>query len=211
MGQRDQRLLGASVALVLMLGLATWFIGGAVVRLGDGDTGALLGDLDTRAPVEERIRGFEELIQLHNINPEAVLRLSDGYAIAAVAGEQRVRVMEFYLLPTGEAHARELAGGEHGGSVPAFMLETSSGATGSAWNSIFFGTAPSNVSRVIVEGRDAEGGYVVGRAWVLLLRDKGIHPTELPWRFLDSDGNSLLRGVGLTPIAGGFTDPSSAP
>lgn len=166
---------------------------------GSLDLGAWLDGFDTGPTVEEAVRGFEEQLQIHHLNPNAVVRLSDDYAVVAAAGESRVRVMELYRLPGGQPHARELAGGEHAGRVPAFILETLSGDTGQEWNTVFYGTAPSYVSRVVVDGLDYEGGEVIGRAWVVVLRDKGVQPEELHWRFVDAEGNTVLQGIGLTP------------
>lgn len=187
------------VAAVVVLAVIAGTAVGWLTERQPTSGGAALDPFDNRPTLEERIHGFEEQIKRHNLNPQAIVRLSEDYAVAAAAGESRVRVMELYLLPNGRPHARELAGSEHFGRVPTFNLNTSSGNTGMEWNTVFFGTAPANVSRVVVDGFDAEGGQVVGRVWVVMLRDKGVQPQDLRWRFIDAAGKTVLRGTGITP------------
>ena len=73
------------------------------------------------------------------------------------------------------------------------------GATGDKWNSIFYGTAPPTVSRVVLQGLDAEGGQVVEGAWALVLREKDLTPDQMRWQFVDAFGRVVDSGTGIFP------------
>ena len=46
---------------------------------------------------------------------------------------------------------------------------------------------------------DPFGGEVIDGAWLITLRDKGLAPDDLHWRFLDPSGTVLASGTGVFP------------
>lgn len=73
------------------------------------------------------------------------------------------------------------------------------GATGEEWNTFVFGTAAPGSTRVELSGfPDQRGGTVVGGAWIIALREKGVDPQDIGWRFIAADG-TVRTGVGIFP------------
>lgn len=73
------------------------------------------------------------------------------------------------------------------------------GATGTDWNAIVFGTAAPGTVRVELDGfPDQRGGSVIGGTWIIALREKGLEPDDIEWRFIDEDG-AVRTGVGIFP------------
>ena len=131
--------------------------------------------------------------------PAAVVRLAENLAIAARNDGGRVRVIEFRMDEEERWVTREIAASDDGGGPSSAHLFSSGGETGEEWNSFFYGTAPPSVSRVTVDGFQAEGGQVVEGAWVVALREKDANPDQVRWEFLDAFGGVIDSGTGIFP------------
>lgn len=73
------------------------------------------------------------------------------------------------------------------------------GATGEAWNTFVYGTAAPGTVRVRLTGfPDQRGGTVVGGAWIIVFREKGIEPDDIEWAF-EADDGTVRTGIGIFP------------
>lgn len=116
-----------------------------------------------------------------------------GESVAAQVLRGRVRV----VMLTGEG--RVIASSPATEGRDSAHLLSYAGATGSEWNSFFYGTARPGVARVEVVGLDGRGGEVVDGAWIIAFRDRDLAPDDVAWRFLDRDGTVLREGRGIFP------------
>lgn len=142
---------------------------------------------------------LEEQVRAQGIAPAAVVRLAEILAVAARDDGGRVRVIEFRMDDDERWVTQEIAAADDGGGPSSAQLFSSGGETGEAWNSFFYGTAPPSVSRVTVDGLQAEGGQVVEGAWVVALREKDVAPDQVRWEFLDAFGGVIDSGTGIFP------------
>ncbi|MGQ0607939.1 MAG: hypothetical protein ACT4OQ_05705 [Chloroflexota bacterium] len=134
------------------------------------------------------------------ITAPAIVRLSEGVAVAARRVEHGVEVVAF-TGTAGTGWSADVIGSGSGGGAGemAAHLVSMGGETGEEWNSFFFGTASGGVSRVVVDGIAAPGGQVADGAWVLAFRDRDLVPGQLGWRALDAIGGVIDSGIGITP------------
>jgi len=132
------------------------------------------------------------------ITAPAIVRLSEGFAVAARRVEHGVEVFAF-TGTAGTGWSAVVIGTGRGGGEMATHLVSMGGETGQEWNSFFFGTASGVASRVVVDGIDATGGQVADGAWVLAFRDRDLVPGQLAWRALDAIGRVIDSGTGITP------------
>lgn len=135
--------------------------------------------------------------QRQGISAPALVRLSDGFAVAARPAGNRVDVVAF-VADHGDGWSAEVIAGGSNGEMTANLV-TMAGETGQEWNSFLFGSAPNGASRVVVDTLGATGGQVVGGAWVLALRVRDVAPHQLTWRVLDPIGGVITSGAGLAP------------
>ncbi|MGI8998396.1 MAG: hypothetical protein ACR2GO_01640 [Candidatus Limnocylindria bacterium] len=131
------------------------------------------------------------------ISAMALIRLSEGFAVAARRAGERVEVVAFGADQGGGWSAEVIAGGADGEMTT--HLVTMGGETGQEWNSFLFGSAPNGASRVVMDTFGATGGQVVGGAWVLAIRSRDVAPHQLTWRVLDPIGGVITSGAGLAP------------
>lgn len=96
--------------------------------------------------------------------------------------------------PPGAITASRAAPGTNSGHLYSF-----DGNTGLEWNTFFYGTAASDVARVEIDRPGAVGGTVAAGTWLIVLRDKGVTPDDLHWRFLDASGVVVASGSGVFP------------
>lgn len=141
---------------------------------------------------------LEQLVAGEQLSPTALVRLSMERAVAAKREGDSVQVVEF-RQEEAEWVRQELARFAIGDAVSSLNLLSLDGDTGDEWNTWVFGTAPDGVSRVELAGYEGEGGRVVDGAWVIVLRDRGLTPDDITWRFVDSLGAVLDSGVGIFP------------
>ncbi len=73
------------------------------------------------------------------ISAQSIVRLSDGFAVAARRAGGGVEVVAFAEV-TGGGWAAEVIAGGRDGEMTAHLV-TAGGETGPKWNSFFFGTA----------------------------------------------------------------------
>jgi hypothetical protein len=142
---------------------------------------------------------LDEQVRASGLAPAAVVRLTDDFAVAARADGGRVRVLSFRTDAGGGWTTQELAAADHGGVPSSTHLVSYGGETREDWNSYFYGTAPGEASRVLVDGLGAAGGQVVNGAWVLALRQKDLAPDDMHWRFVDAFGLTIESGSGIGP------------
>ena len=131
------------------------------------------------------------------ISAQSIVRLSDGFAVAARRAGGGVEVVAFAEV-TGGGWAAEVIAGGRDGEMTAHLV-TAGGETGQKWNSFFFGTAQAGASRIVVDGFAATGGQVADGAWVMAFRERDLAPHELTWRVLDANGGVIDSGTGITP------------
>lgn len=140
---------------------------------------------------------LESIARAASVEPAALVRLSETFAVAAHRSGSRVEVVAFQRDRDGKWVPQVIAGGA-GGETTAHLI-TMGGQTGEEWNSFLYGTAPVTASRVTVAGLHAAGGRVSDGAWVLALRQKDAHPTLLSWSVTDANGVVIGSGTGVTP------------
>lgn len=145
-------------------------------------------------------QSLEGLVREESIAPAAIVRLSDDWAVAAVRSTASVRVLGLRSQPSGWV-LEQLASFEIKGAVASANLVSYDGETGLDWNTFVYGTAPRTVSRVEIEGYSGDGGQVVDGAWVIALREKGLGPSDVRWRFLSALGGVIDSGAGIFPPA----------
>jgi len=133
----------------------------------------------------------------HGVATQAIVRLSEGLAVAARRAGDSVEVLEFAEATEGGWAAEVVAGGRDG-EMTAHLV-TMGGETGARWNSFLFGTAPNGASRVVVDALPADGGQVSDAVWVLAFRERDLDPSRLTWRVLSATGGVLDSGTGITP------------
>ncbi|MGH2385855.1 MAG: hypothetical protein ACRDGB_12515 [Candidatus Limnocylindria bacterium] len=134
------------------------------------------------------------------IEAPSIVRLSDGFAVAARRVEHGVELVAFINTAAAGWSTDVIGSGSGGGGGEmATHLVSMGGETGQEWNSFFFGTASGVASRVVVDGIDATGGQVADGAWVLAFRDRDLVPGQLAWRALDAIGGVIDSGTGITP------------
>jgi hypothetical protein len=78
-------------------------------------------------------------------------------------------------------------------------LLTYGGDTNEAWNTFVYGSAMPGVAKVQLDWPDSRGGQVVDGAWLIVLRDRDVHPDQLHWQFLQADGTVSASGTGPFP------------
>lgn len=132
----------------------------------------------------------------HGVATQAIVRLSEGLAVAARRAGDGVEVLEF--AETEGGWAAEVVAGGRDGEMTAHLV-TMGGETGSRWNSFLFGTAPNGASRVVVDAPAAHGGQVADAVWVLAFRERDLDPSRLTWHVLSATGGVLESGTGITP------------
>ncbi len=143
---------------------------------------------------------IDEVVTGAGVPRDAVVRLTDDWAVAARRADNTVQVLKFERDPdSGSWSSSETAGGSPAPTSGSAHLTSQDGNTGLRWNSYFFGTAPPSVSRAAVEGLDGLGGQVVDGAWVLVFEEKGLTTDDMEWQFLDAFGNVVDSGTGIFP------------
>ncbi|MGH2456833.1 MAG: hypothetical protein ACRDHD_11335 [Candidatus Limnocylindria bacterium] len=125
----------------------------------------------------------------------SIVRLSEGYAVAARARGGRAEVLAF-LFDGERWSVQALASADVTGSE-SVQLVSYDGETGEEWNTFVYGLAGPSVSRVRLAGRLGVGGQVVDGAWVVALRDRGLGPADIHWSFVSAQGGALRVGSGL--------------
>lgn len=140
---------------------------------------------------------LESIARASSVEPAALVRLSETFAVAAHRSASGVDVVAFRRDSDGNWAPQVIAGGA-GGAITAHLI-TMGGQTGEEWNSFLYGTAPVTASRVTVAGLHAAGGRVNDGAWVLALRQRDAHPGVLSWSVTDADGVVIGSGTGVTP------------
>lgn len=132
-----------------------------------------------------------------SIDPAAVTRLSETFAVAVRRTGSGVEVVALQRDRDGTWAAQVIASGT-GGAISAHLM-TMGGQTGEEWNSFLYGTAPVTASRVTVSGPMAAVGRVSDGAWILALRQKDVRPSLLSWSVTDANGFVVASGTGVTP------------
>lgn len=127
---------------------------------------------------------------------EAIVRLDEGFAVAARRSGSDVEVVAFQ--ETGGDWDVQVLASAPADEVSAHLVSMG-GDTGDEWNSYLYGTAPASASRVVVAESVTAGGQVTDSAWVLAFREKDLHPDQLSWSVLDATGAILHSGSGITP------------
>lgn len=137
------------------------------------------------------------LVGRERVPPAAVVPLDDRVAVAARTTAGGVEVVAFRR--DGSSWTATVIGGLTGGGPGANTVDLFGweGDTGEAWNTFVFGSAEASVSRVTLEGLPAHGGRVIDGAWVIALRERGIEPQDLHWRFVDAVGAVVTEGTGI--------------
>ncbi|HEX2141863.1 MAG TPA: hypothetical protein VHK28_06245 [Candidatus Limnocylindria bacterium] len=138
------------------------------------------------------------LVDREGLSGAAVLRLDEGYAVAARARGGGAEVIAFLRDEDAGWQVQRLA---HAGSSDDELVQLISygGETGEVWNTFVYGLAGPDVSRVVLEGRPGPGGQVIDGAWVIALQQKDLAPADIRWRFLSASGGTLRTGSGITP------------
>lgn len=131
------------------------------------------------------------------VSADAIVRLDDGFAVAARRTDSHVEVLSFSATADEEWEVGVIASGPADG-VTAHLVSMG-GDTDDEWNSYLYGTAPGSASRVVVEGFATAGGQVTDGAWLLAFRQKDLHPDQLTWSVLDATGAIMHSGAGVTP------------
>jgi len=131
------------------------------------------------------------------IDADAIVRLSDTFAVAARRTPAGAQVVAFVQDGAGGWVAQVVASGDGAGTTA--HLVTMGGETGDDWNSYLYGTAPDSASRVVVDGFTAVGGQVSNGAWVLAFRQTDLLPDQLSWDVVDATGLIIESRVGIAP------------
>lgn len=140
---------------------------------------------------------IEEQVRAEGLAPAAVVRLADDHAVAARRDGGQVVILE--LVGTSASWEVTQIGSSPQSGPSSAQLISLGGDTGQEWNTFFYGTAPANVSRVVLEGYEAVGGQVVDGAWVLALREKDLTPDDMQWKHVDALGVTVESGTGIFP------------
>jgi hypothetical protein len=141
---------------------------------------------------------LEQLLAAEDLPPAALTRLSMERALVAVRDGRSIRLFEF-REEQDDWVRQELSRSGIGDAVSSLHLQSLDGETGDEWNSLIYGAAPPEVSRVEIEGYEGEGGRVVEGVWVIALRDKGLAPDDIHWTFVDALGAIVDSGSGSFP------------
>jgi hypothetical protein len=142
---------------------------------------------------------LEDKVRAEGLAPASIVRLADDLAVVARRDDGGVRVMELAQGATRGWTMTTLAASSTGLGNASARLLTAGGDTGTEWNTYLYGTAPSSVSRVVLEDYDARGGQVVAGAWVLVLRETDLTPDDMDWQFVDALGRIVDSGTGIFP------------
>lgn len=141
---------------------------------------------------------LEEAVRREQLAPDAVVRLSEGAAVAARRDATDVSVL-WFDHEAGDWETQEIASSRIPNQASSLRLMSMGGETGLDWNSFVYGTAPAAVSAVQLDGFDGEGGHVSDGVWVIALREKDISPNDLHWKFVDATGLTVESGDGTFP------------
>lgn len=123
---------------------------------------------------------------------------SPDASLAGARAEWKDGSLAVVVTPGGEA-PRAITSAHLDRGVNSARLYTLDGDTGVEWNTFVYGAAAPGVARVEIDRPGAVGGEVIDGAWLITLRDKGLAPDDLHWRFLDPSGTVLASGTGVFP------------
>lgn len=138
---------------------------------------------------------LSDLAQDLGLSGSAIVRLSESEAVAAKLDGSQVEVYEFTLTDDGW-HSKQVATGPSAPEGSGNLV--GSGSEDGLERSLFFGSAPSDVSRVDVEGATGTGGDVIDGAWVIVFPSE-VAPDQLTWTMVDPFGAEVRSGDGLFP------------
>jgi hypothetical protein len=132
------------------------------------------------------------------IDPAAIVDVGSAALAPAVNSDGKVSIVAIHQRD-GEWVASPLTSSTGPRDADSLHLFSYDGATGEEWNTFVFGTAAPGTVRVELNGfPDQRGGTVVGGAWIIALRQKGLEPGAIEWRFIADDG-TVRNGAGIFP------------
>ena len=132
------------------------------------------------------------------VDPAAIVDVGTSAIAPMVGTNGRISIVAIHQRD-GEWVTSRLTSSPSPRGSDSLHLFTYDGATGEEWNTFVFGTASPGTVRVELNGfPDQRGGMVVGGAWIISLRQKGLDPTDMEWRFVAEDG-AVRTGVGIFP------------
>lgn len=132
------------------------------------------------------------------VEPAAVVDIGRT-ALAPVVGADGTVSIVAIRERAGEWVTSPLTASPGQGGTDSLHLFSYDGATGEAWNTFVYGTAAPGTVRVRLSGfPDQRGGTVVGGAWIIALREKGLGPDDIEWAFVADDG-TVRTGIGIFP------------
>lgn len=141
---------------------------------------------------------LEQVVTTEQLSPAAIVRLSMDRAAVARRDDGDVEVIEL-RQERGTWVTQRLARFPIGSATSSLNMMSLDGDTGDEWNTWVYGTAPQTVSRVELVGLGGDGGRVVDGAWVIVLRDRGLTPADIQWKFIDALGATVDSGKGIFP------------
>ena len=132
------------------------------------------------------------------IDPATVVDVGTAALAPTVGSDGKVTIVAIHRQD-GEWVTSSLTSSPGPGGADSLHLFSYDGETGEEWNSFVYGTAAPGTVRVELEGfPDQRGGLVVGGAWIIALREKGMGPQDIKWRFIGDDG-AVRTGNGIFP------------
>jgi hypothetical protein len=132
------------------------------------------------------------------LDPTAVVDVGTAALAPSAGSDGRVSIVAVHQRDGGWVATPITASPGRPGTDSLHLLSYD-GATGEGWNTFVFGTAAPGTVRVELSGfPDQRGGTVIGGAWIIALREKGLSPHDISWRFVNDDGSSR-NGTGIFP------------